>query len=226
MDIYIKPKKKVSLAEQQFITVGDVADIVATKDVVPKVKKLKLVEITKDRERKKNYVVSVTDIIEAIRIPYPNATINNVGEMDSLVQYAAKKSYDRPWLKWLKVAFVATVLLFGSATAIMSFHTDGQIPKIFERFYTMFYGEEKSDPPIIAIPYSIGLAIGIIVFYNHFCGKKLTDDPTPIEVEMEKYDNDTTTAIVDMLTTSGGQSRGSVDGALASASQPDLGDGQ
>ncbi|MCL2373326.1 MAG: stage V sporulation protein AA [Defluviitaleaceae bacterium] len=200
MDIYIKPKKKVSLAELDFIMVGDVADVVAAKDVVPKVKKLKLVEIAKGGESKKNYVVSVTDIIEAIRIPYPSASINNVGEMDTLVQYAAKKSRDIPWLKWLKVALVAIVLLFGSATAIMSFHTDGQIPKIFERFYTMFYGQEKTDPPIIAIPYAIGLMVGIIVFYNHFCGKKLTDDPTPIEVEMEKYDNDTTTALVDMLT--------------------------
>ena len=59
--------------------------------------------------------------------------------------------------------------------------------------------EEKTNPALINIPYSIGLAVGIIVFYNHFMGKKLTDDPTPIEVEMELYDRDVTDTMVDAL---------------------------
>lgn len=199
MDIYIKPKKKVSLSEQRVITVKDVADVVATKDVMKKVNKLNLVYIQQDNEKKKNYLISVTDIIKVINKAFPDYTVNNVGEMDTLVNYATDKSHDKPWLKWVKVAFVTLVLMVGSSTAIMSFHTDGQIPKIFERYYSMFYGEEKSNPAIVNIPYSIGLAFGIIVFYNHFMGKKVTDDPTPIEVEMEKYDRDVTEAMVDMI---------------------------
>jgi len=199
MDIYIKPKKKVSLSERDAIIIGDVCDIVATKDVVAKVKKLKLLDIGKDGEQKKNYLISVTDIIKAIVKTYPDYTVNNVGEMDTLVQYAAEKSHDKSWLKWLKVAAVVVVLFFGSSTAIMSFHTDGQIPKIFERYYSIFYGHEKSNPAIVNVPYSIGLTLGIIVFYNHFMGKKITDDPTPIEVEMEKYDRDVTDALVDII---------------------------
>ena len=42
----------------------------------------------------------------------------------------------------------------------------------------------------IAFSYSIGLAVGIIVFFNHFSKKKLTKDPTPIEIEMKKYNQD------------------------------------
>jgi len=199
MDIYIKPKKKVSLSNRQAIIVNDVADIVAPKDVATKVKKLKLVDISNSGKPKKNYLISVTDIIKAIKKAYPDYTVNNVGEMDTLVNYATEKSKDNTWLKWLKVGVVALVLLVGSSTAIMSFHTDGQIPKIFERYYSMFYGEEKSNPAIVNIPYSIGLAVGIIIFYNHFMGKRMTDDPTPIEVEMEKYDKDVTEAMVDMI---------------------------
>ena len=199
MDIYIKPKKKVSLSSRKVIVVNDVCDIVASKDVTARVKKLNLVYISDDGEQKKNYVVSVTDIIKAIKKVYPDATVNNVGEMDTLVNYAAEKSHDKPWLKWLKIAAIVVILFFGSSTAIMSFHTDGQMSKIFERYYSMFYGEEKSNPAILNVPYSIGLALGIIVFYNHFMGKKITDDPTPIEVEMEKYDKDVTEAMVDMI---------------------------
>jgi len=122
-----------------------------------------------------------------------------VGEMDTWVQYMTRKSPDHTWFKWLKIAFVAVVLFVGSSTAIMSFHTDGQMPKIFENYYRIFFGEEVKNPRLINIPYSIGLAVGIIVFYNHFMGKKLTDDPTPIEVEMEQYDREVTEAMVDAM---------------------------
>jgi stage V sporulation protein AA len=100
---------------------------------------------------------------------------------------------------WMRVAFVSLILMVGAATAIMSFHTDGQIPKVFERYHSMFYGYERSNPPVIAIPYSIGLAVGILVFYNHFFGKKITDDPTPIEVEIETYEKEVTEAMVEFM---------------------------
>ena len=177
----------------------DVAEVIATADVSKKVLAMKLVDISPDQEQKKSYLVSVTDIIKVIKKTYPDCTVNNVGEIDTLVQYAKTKSHDRAWLKWLRVAFVVMVLFVGSSTAIMSFHTDGQMPKIFENYYRLFYGHETKNPRIFSIPYSIGVALGIIVFYNHFMGKKITDDPTPIEVEMELYENDVTETLVDVL---------------------------
>jgi len=160
---------------------------------------MKIQDIGHDSEKKKSYLVSVTDIIKKIKKSYPDYTINNVGEMDTLVQHSAKKSRDRPWLKWLRVTFIVAVLFVGSSTAIMSFHTDGQMPKIFENYYRMFYGESKANPMIVNIPYSIGIAVGIIIFFNHFMGKKITDDPTPIEVEMELYEKDVTDTVVEVL---------------------------
>ena len=199
MDIYIKPAKKATISEQRAILIKDVAEVVATADVAQKVNQMSLIEIQPDTEKKKSYLISVTDIIKKIKKTYPDYTVNNVGEMDTLVQYASQKSHDRPWLKWLRVAFVMMVLFIGSATAIMSFHNDGQMPKIFETYYRIFYGVERDNPRIISIPYSIGLAVGIFVFYNHIMGKKITDDPTPIEVEMELYENDVTDTVVEVL---------------------------
>ena len=199
MDIYIKPKKKVSLSNQTEIVVSDVAEVVAAKEITKKINNMKLLNVDTNSKKKQNYLVSVTDIITVIKKAYPDYTVNNVGEMDTWVQYLAQKSPDKTWLKWLKIAFVVVVLFIGSSTAIMSFHTDGQIPKIFEKYYSIFFGEEKTNPAIISIPYSIGLAVGIFVFYNHFMGKKITDDPTPIEVEMEQYDREVTETMIDAL---------------------------
>ena len=198
MDIYIKPKKKAALLNKHEILISDVADVIAKGDEAKKIGKMKLREIKKDNKNL-NYLISVMDIIKKIAQEYPEATINNVGESDTWVHCISREKKEQPVLLWLRVGIISFILLVGAATAIMSFHTDGQIPKIFERYYSMFFGTEQSNPPIITIPYSIGLALGIIVFYNHFIGKKVTDDPTPIEVEIQAYEKEVTEAMVEMM---------------------------
>jgi len=198
MDIYIKPKKKVTLSERDAITVQDVADVVCQEPVAKKINALVVHQIVND-QRKKNYLVKVTDIIKTITHKYPDYTVNNVGETDTWVQYSAQKSRDSSVWKWTKIAFVCVVLLVGSSTAIMAFHTDAQIPGIFNNYFRLLTGRSVANPRIVTIPYAIGLAVGIIAFYNHFLGKKITDDPTPIEVEMEQYETHVTETMVDLM---------------------------
>lgn len=192
MNIYIKPKKKASLLNRQEILIGDVADVIAKGDEAKKICQIKLRSLDKGES---NYVVSVTDIIKKIASAYPAATINNVGQSDTWV-HAVWRKRGGPPLLWLRVAAISLILFFGAATAIMSFHTDGQIPQIFEHWHEIIFGTTRENPPIIAIPYAIGLAAGIIFFYNHFFGKKITDEPTPIEVEMETYEKEVTETVV------------------------------
>ena len=45
--------------------------------------------------------------------------------------------------------------------------------------------------------YSIGIIIGILVFFNHFGRKRFSVDPTPMEVEMRLYENDIQTTLVE-----------------------------
>ena len=51
-------------------------------------------------------------------------------------------------------------------------------------------GRESNGFTELEISYCIGLAIGILVFFNHFGKKKITPDPTPIEVQLRKYEQD------------------------------------
>ena len=46
------------------------------------------------------------------------------------------------------------------------------------------------------ISYSMGLAIGIVVFFNHIGGRRITKDPTPIEVEMAIYEKEVNDALI------------------------------
>ena len=49
-------------------------------------------------------------------------------------------------------------------------------------------GREKTGFTILELTYSIGVVIGILVFFNHFGKKRLTAEPSPVEVEMSGYD--------------------------------------
>ncbi|MCL2387010.1 MAG: stage V sporulation protein AA [Defluviitaleaceae bacterium] len=198
MDIYIKLKKKSDLKDSHEILIGDVADVVAPSDSLVKINMMKLKSTDKGKGTK-NYLIGVTDVIKRIGKDFPNATINNVGETDTWVHCVNGKRKDKPFLIWLRVAAVSVILMVGAATAIMSFHTDGQVSKVFENYHRMIYGETQSNPPLMVISYSVGLAVGIFIFYNHFLGRKLTDDPTPIEVEIETYEKEITEAMVDMM---------------------------
>lgn len=199
MDIYIKPVKKASLKEQKDIYVKDISEVYAPDNLLKRIKNVKVLEIKEDVSR--NYLISVIDIIDAIDKALPGHTINNVGEIDTVVEFSAFKKEENKLWQNIKVAFVTIILLAGSSTAIMSFHSDSQMSKVFENYYYIFFNERIENPLLLDLPYSIGLALGIIVFFNHFSGKKITSDPTPIEVEMSCYEANVTDNIIDTLNT-------------------------
>ena len=196
MDIYIKPEKKIKYQKAGTVHIKDIAEIYSESTLRKKAENIKIMEIKE--EKNKCYLISVIDIINAIDRALPGNTISNVGEMDTIVEYEKPRKKNKIWL-YTKIIFVALVLFAGSATAIMSFHSDAQMATVFENYYYIFFGERIENPAIIDLPYAIGLAAGIVVFFNHLGNKKLTSDPTPIEVEMSVYEDDVNTNIIDTL---------------------------
>lgn len=197
MEIYIKPVKKILLEQRQDVYLQDITEIIS--DVTDKLKHEKVFKIP--LKIRKNYLVSVTDIIKIIKKKFPDYSVINLGENDTIIDYSPVIVKENKFLKALRIIFVCIVLFMGAATAIMSFHSDAQIPDVFKNYYKIFFGYELENPKIIAVPYSIGLAVGIIVFFNHLGNIKITRDPTPIEVEMSLYDTDIYNTLVDSIQT-------------------------
>ena len=71
----------------------------------------------------------------------------------------------------------------------MTFNNDVSVSDVFKELYLVVMGTESTGFTILEIAYSVGLALGIIVFFNHFAVVKLNTDPTPIEVEMRLYED-------------------------------------
>lgn len=190
MEIYIKPYKKAKTNKPE-IFLRDIAEVISPEAGAGNVK---IADITK-----KTSLVSVVDIVRALKRRYPQATVINLGESDTLVDYEPRKPKDSKLFGYLKIIFVAAVLFAGSATAIMSFYTDAQMNKVFENMYYIITGQRTDNPMIIEIPFCFGIAAGIIVFFNHVGGKKLSSEPTPMEVEMASYDSDVTDTLINTL---------------------------
>ena len=197
MDIYIKPAKKATLSERSNVFLCDLAEVIAPDNILEQVKNLQLTKVHEGTKRK--YLISVTDMIKTITQKFPDATISNVGEMETLLEYSPRAhDSNKLWL-WAKIIFVSLVLLVGSATAIMGFYSDAQMTRVFQKFHELIFGFQTSQPLIIEIPFAIGLGVGIIGFFNHFAGKKMTDDPTPIQVQMVTYENEVSDTFINNL---------------------------
>ncbi len=198
MEIFIKPSKKVSLTHRSTVHLKDVAEICVAGGNEKDIKDIVLLNI--DFDKSSQYMISAIDIIKKVAEVFPDANIQCLGETETLIDYyTSKPEKTGGAIEKLKTAFVCIVLFGGAMTAIMSFHSDAQMPAVFQNMYRIFFGIEATKPYIIYIPYSIGLAVGIIVFFNHFGLKKITEDPTPIEVEMTTYEKESDESVIDRL---------------------------
>jgi len=189
--------KKAALFGCAHITLGDVCEVFAPPELLARIKSVKLVA-TKGT-KKQAYVISSLDMVKAIDESLPGHTISNLGEKDTVVLYRAKKPKDVAWWSYIKIAVLGIVFAVGASTAIMSFHNDAEIPKVFTAYHKMLTGESTDKPRVLQVSYAIGLATGIIVFFNNIGGRKLKSDPSPIEVEMTDYDKTVTETLVEFL---------------------------
>jgi stage V sporulation protein AA len=141
-------------------------------------------------------------VIEQITSVCSGVTVESIGATDIIIQkasFAHDKDKQKSGIgQWIKIAFVAMICFFGSGFTIMAFHNDIGISDVLGRIYHLVTGNPSDRFTVIETAYSIGLAAGIIIFYNHIGGKRLTSDPTPLEVEMRNYENDVNQAIIVM----------------------------
>lgn len=191
--LYIKLNKDVEVtAEDVFLK--DLGSLYCKDDtVVNRCNTLKICAFQDGQSRK---VISVMKIIEMISDVYPGIPIVNIGETDIIIEHVKQEKKGR-YRKVPKITFVSLISFFGTAFTIMAFHNDIQIQELFGNVHEMITGYPSNGYSILEISYSLGLCIGIIVFFNHIGGKRITSDPTPIEVEMRIYEEDVNQTLID-----------------------------
>ena len=192
--IYIKAEQNVEMQTED-VYLKDIAKLTSSDEhILAKVKAIKLHRFKKDEPKRQ--VIGLLKIIEEIEKICPNADVQSVGEAAVMVEYVNVNRHKGP-LQAVKLVFVAMVSFFGTSFTIMAFHNDIGINDVFTKIYEMVMGRQGDGYGILELAYSLGLAIGIIVFFNHIGGRRITKDPTPIEVEMRIYEEDVNKALIE-----------------------------
>lgn len=192
--LYLKAEQNVELQSED-VYIKDIGKLTCKDEhILAKVKAIKLYHF-KEGEKKRQ-VISILKVIEEIETAFPNVTVENLGEIDVLVEQIDVDKH-KGAVQTIKIIFVSAISFFGTAFTIMAFHNDIGINEVFTKVYEMVMGQASDGYGILELSYSIGLAVGIIVFFNHIGGRRITKDPTPIEVEMRVYETDVNKALIE-----------------------------
>ena len=192
--LYLKAEQNAEVMDRR-VCVKDIASLYCADDKISaKAKSLKVHQF--GEKEKKRQAVSILWVIELIERECPGVSVENIGENATLIELVDVKRHKGP-VQMLKLVFVSMISFFGTGFTIMAFHNDISINKIFSRIYEMVMGHPSDSYSILEVSYSIGLAAGNILFFNHIGGRRITKDPTPIEVEMRIYETDVNKALIE-----------------------------
>lgn len=192
--VYIKCDRNVEIPGED-VFAGDLGDVYCRdKNIQAKCRALKVWHFGK--ETPKRCVISSLKLVTLMEAACPGISVEVLGETDVVVEQVNVRRH-KGWQQWFKTALVSLVCFFGTAFTIMAYHNDIGINEVFEEVYRMVMSAEPEGPNALEISYSIGLAAGIIVFFNHIGGRRLTKDPTPLEVAMRSYEKDVDMALIE-----------------------------
>lgn len=193
LTIYMKLEDHVEV-NKNCVRLKDLGKVYCENDTI--VNTCESIEITRfsdgDENRK---IISVMKVIQLITSIYPNSQVINIGETDTIVK-RIKSSDNEKKFRILKILFVSAVSFFGTAFTIMAFHNDIGINGVFNKISTLILGKPTDGFSVLEVSYSLGLGVGIILFFNHIGGRRITKDPTPIEVEMVVYEKEVNEALI------------------------------
>ncbi|WP_100374605.1 stage V sporulation protein AA [Bacillus sp. FJAT-45037] len=180
-NVYIRMRQRVSAAPHDQLKVGQLAQVIASESIVSEVTSMPVYQIKiKDHNR---VVIDVMEVIRIIRFHFPDVSFQTIGSAQTVIDIEVqKKSF-----KWIYIILVWFLLFVGAGLAIMNFHEDVSMRAVHLRIFQLVTGNEVAKPLMLQIPYSIGLGLGMILFFNHFFKKRLNDEPSPLEVEMFNY---------------------------------------
>ncbi len=192
--VYLKVEQNV-IAKKYKVKLSDVAEVECTdKRLEHEIDNITILEIPDESYHR--YVISILKIVQEIHTRFPDVSIQNIGETDVIITYEPHKKMSKI-REYLKVVLVAGITFTGSAFAVMTFNNDISLTKLFGQLYEWVMGRPSDGFTVLEFSYSIGVMSGILLFFQHFGGKRFSVDPTPIEVEMRTYENDIQSTIIE-----------------------------
>lgn len=182
--IYIRMRNKVQVRLNQRIKIKDIARIIGKDETVKQLEETILLTVKKEDQN--IIIIDLVQMIETIRKIDQSLEIQAIGPSQTIIEVV----YDKGKVSFLNFAAVWLLLFIGAVMTIMNFHVDVSMKEVHQKLFTIITGRVDEKPLLIQIPYSLGLGLGMILFFNHFFKKRFNEEPSPLEVEMFNYQQD------------------------------------
>ena len=193
-NVYISFSKCTEIKTEK-IRILDVADVWCSDNkILTQIKNMVIGRVEGGSDRVLSF--SVISIIQILEQKFQNITVINIGDPEFLVVYKHKKS---PCIIWqiVKIIFICGIVFCGGAFAIMAYGNDIDIGNLFQVITKFFIGENEAKSIILELAYSIGLSVGVVLFFNNWGKRKKPKDPTPIQVSMRNYEEELYKTIIE-----------------------------
>ena len=178
-DIYLMPKRiKPFDVKKRIVYLKDIYS------VYPKYNQDKINNIILryyENNTSKYDVIHLGEVIEAIKEVLPMIHINFL-KTDDVIIFFEKSKKDRT--KYLRVFIVSIVVLMGSIMGIMNFHADVNMDKSQFKMVDVITKDAKTYLPYFQIPYSLGIGVGVALFFNKFIPTYSNYEPSPLDLRM------------------------------------------
>ena len=192
--VYIKAEQSCQIDKNK-IQLKDILEIeCADKEAEGRIGEIPVAFISDNSAKRK--VISVLEIISLIHLNERKMIVVNEGENEIILEHTEKQKKSAPRF-YLKTISVMLITFAGAAFSIMSFNNDIAVTKLFNSIYYLMTGNRTNSITVLDIFYSIGIGVGILMFFDHFGKNKFSDNPTPTEIELKKYKKDSQSVIIE-----------------------------
>ncbi|MDQ0219053.1 stage V sporulation protein AA [Peribacillus cavernae] len=182
--VYVRMRHRVQVRSNQIVKIKDIAKLLGQPVLVKELEETVLLKVT--NEDNNIIIVDLVQLVKEILDQNADIEIQAIGPSQTIIEVV----YEKKKVSWPLFIAVWILLFVGAAITIMNFHVDVSMQTVHQKLFKIITGKEDSKPLLIQIPYSFGLGLGMILFFNHFFRKRFNEEPSPLEVEMFNYQQD------------------------------------
>lgn len=176
--VYIQFKKDMQIHTVGTLRLDDIAKVSTEGSAI---KHTPVYTVTK--KDGKYVVIDSFIVLTHLQKLFPNVHFQMLGPSQCLIHIKENEETGSLW----KAIIVWIILFIGTAMTIMNFHYDVSMQEVQQKLHYLITGVENEFPLLIQIPYSFGLGIGMLLFFNYWFKKKFTEEPSPLEIELFNY---------------------------------------
>lgn len=175
-EVFLLVKSAVHATPGQALTVSDLAEISGDAPLVEALGGLTVVS-----EAREHHTVSALAIVRTIRAAAPAVDLQLLGATAVVINRRVVPGAPAV----LRAALVGTFLFLGAGLAIINFHADVGMPAVLSAVHRLVIGSSPERPLALQLSYSLGLGLGILLFFRGL--GRTSREAGPLELETENY---------------------------------------